>query len=69
MLHKLQYISQGLTPDIHIQNIESVLNAGVKLVQLRLKNISNESYTEYAIKAKVLCEAFDVQLIINDNPK
>ena len=69
MLHKLQYISQGLTPDIHITNIESALNAGIKLIQLRLKNISNESYTEYAIKAKALCEKFDAQLIINDNPE
>ncbi len=68
MLHKLQYISQGSTPDIHIQNIESTLNAGVKLVQFRLKNSSNESYIEYAIKAKKLCQKFDAQLIINDNP-
>ena len=68
MLHKLQYISQGLNPNIHIQNIESVLNAGVKLVQLRLKNSTNESYIEYGIIAKALCEKFDAQLIINDNP-
>lgn len=67
MLHKLQYISQGSTPEIHIQNIESVLQAGVKLVQLRLKNISDELYTDYAAKAKQLCNKYDAVLIINDN--
>lgn len=68
MLHKLQYISQGLTPDIHIQNIESALNAGVKLIQLRLKNISDDNYAAYGKKAKELCKNFGAQLIINDNP-
>lgn len=68
MLHKLQYISQGSNPDIHIQNIESVLDAGVKLIQLRLKNTSDEIYTEYGIKAKELCKSYNAKLIINDNP-
>lgn len=68
MLHKLQYISQGSTPDIHIQNIESALNAGVKLIQLRLKNISYENYAAYGKIAKQLCKTFGAQLIINDNP-
>lgn len=68
MLHKLQYISQGSTPEIHIHNIESVLQAGVKLVQLRLKNISDEQYVDYAIKVKTLCNKYNANLIINDNP-
>ncbi len=67
MLHKLQYISQGSTPDLHIQNIKSALEAGVKLIQLRLKNISNEQYIDYATKAKVLCNQYNATLIINDN--
>lgn len=67
MLHKLQYISQGSTPDTHIQNIKSVLDAGVKLIQLRLKNISDELYINYATKAKEVCHKYDAVLIINDN--
>ncbi len=67
MLPKLQYISQGSTPEAHIESIESVLNAGVQLIQLRLKNSSNDRYIESAIKAKELCEKFNAQLIINDN--
>ena len=67
MLHKLQYISQGTTPDEHLKNIEAALNAGIKLVQLRLKNISDEFYIDYASKAKVLCDKHQALLIINDN--
>ena len=67
MLHKLQYISQGTTPDEHLKNIDAALNAGVKLVQLRLKNISDELYIEYANEAKISCDKYQALLIINDN--
>jgi thiamine-phosphate pyrophosphorylase len=68
MLHKLQYISQGQTPTDHLNNIKDVLEAGVRLVQLRLKNIDHQVYEEYAHKAKELCKPYNAQLIINDNP-
>ena len=67
MLHKLQYISQGISSDDHLKNIEVALNAGVKLIQLRLKNISDEMYIDYASKAKILCDIHEALLIINDN--
>ena len=67
MLHKLQYISQGISPDDHLKNIEVALDAGVKLIQLRLKNISDEMYMDYASKAKILCDIHEALLIINDN--
>lgn len=67
MLSKLQYISQGETPNKHLQNIEMALDAGVKLVQLRLKNVSQEVYEEFACKTKELCSQYNSQLIINDN--
>ena len=67
MLHKLHYISQGATPNEHLNNIEAVLNAGIKLVQLRLKNISDEMYIEFGSKAKELCDKHQAVLIINDN--
>jgi thiamine-phosphate pyrophosphorylase len=68
MLPKLQYISQGSNPVEHLQNIKLALQAGVKLVQLRLKHISEDIYIESAIKAKELCIKYDAQLIINDSP-
>lgn len=67
MLHKLQYISQGSSPDEHLKNINAALDSGVKLVQLRLKNISDELYIDYASKAKDLCNNHQALLIINDN--
>lgn len=68
MLHRLHYISQGKTPEDHLQNIRAVLDAGVQLVQLRLKNNDDANYTEYALKVKELCAKYTSQLIINDNP-
>jgi thiamine-phosphate pyrophosphorylase len=69
MLHKLQYISQGSSPEAHIQNIQAVLHAGVKFIQLRLKNIRDDRYLTFAIIAKELCAKFDAVLVINDSPR
>ncbi len=66
MLPKLQYISQGNTPGEHLTHIESALDAGVSLVQLRLKNSSDELYLDLAHKTKALCDAYAAKLIIND---
>jgi thiamine-phosphate pyrophosphorylase len=68
MLSKLQYISQGKGPDEHLENIRQVLEAGVKLVQLRLKNSDEAVFTAYAKKAQDLCIKHNAYLIINDNP-
>ncbi len=67
MLPKLQYISQGVIPNDHFNNIEMALDAGVELVQLRLKNINQELYEEFGCKTKELCKQYNAQLIINDN--
>jgi thiamine-phosphate pyrophosphorylase len=66
-MHKLQYISQGQTPEDHIRNIDAVLGAGVKLIQLRLKNINDRDYARYAKQACDLCKKHEAQLIVNDN--
>ena len=68
MLHKLHYISQGKTPNEHLKNIEAVLNAGVKLIQLRLKNTSENIYVDLGFQTKELCNKYQALLIINDNP-
>jgi thiamine-phosphate pyrophosphorylase len=67
MLPKLQYISQGTTPDMHLMHIQSALDAGVTLIQLRLKNVSDEHYLDAAHKAKALCGKYQATLIINDH--
>lgn len=67
MLHKLLYISQGITPVNHIQNIELALEAGVKFIQLRLKDIEESRYIDFACITKEMCNKFEAALIINDN--
>ena len=69
MFSKLQYISQGDTPEIQLQNIQSALNAGYKWIQLRFKNGTPEQITELAIKIKILCTAQNAIFIINDHPQ
>lgn len=65
-MDRLYYISQGETPQTHLINIEKVCAAGVKLIQLRLKNSSFQDHLATAKSAKVICDYYGAQLIIND---
>ncbi len=64
----LQYISQGNTPKEHLKNIKSVLKAGGKWIQLRIKNTPIPLVEEVAKKAKKYCDAYDAVFILNDHP-
>lgn len=66
-MEKLYYVSQGDGLLEHLQNIEKVSKAGVKLIQLRLKNVTEEQYFETAIQAKAICNDSGSTLIINDS--
>ena len=65
--YALQYISQGDTPQKHLQHIGKVCEAGCRWVQLRLKNVSALEYLETAQKARTICDQYGAVLIINDN--
>ncbi|MFL1894682.1 thiamine phosphate synthase [Aquimarina sp. 2-A2] len=65
-MHQLQYISQGLTPEDHLLNIERVCKAGVRWIQLRLKNVDLAIHLKTALQCRVLCDQFEAILIIND---
>jgi thiamine-phosphate pyrophosphorylase len=67
MIHKLQYISGGKHPVDHIRNIKQACAAGVKWIQLRLKNINNANYLAYAMEARMITKQYGAILIINDN--
>ncbi|TXD48434.1 thiamine phosphate synthase [Polaribacter sp. IC073] len=69
MISKLQYISQGETPEIHLENIQKACVAGANWVQLRLKNRDAEIILETAQKAREITISFKVKLIINDHYK
>ncbi len=67
MIEKLQYITQETATLSHIDCVREACIAGVKWVQLRVKNKSNEEYLEIEKEAKIICDLYDVILIINDN--
>jgi len=67
VIEKLQYITQETKNLTHIDCVREACIAGVKWVQLRVKNKSNTEYLEIAKEAKIICDLYDVLLIINDN--
>ncbi len=69
MISKLHYISQGETPEEHLQNIQNACVSGADWVQLRLKGMSEEDMLNTAIKAREITAHFQTRLIINDHYK
>lgn len=69
MIPNLHYISQGDTPNEHLENIQKACASGAELVQLRLKNVNQEVVLETAKKAREITGHFQTRLIINDDYK
>ena len=51
------------------EQIEDALKGGVTLVQLREKDLDEQTFVEEAVKVRELCHRYQVPLIINDNPE
>lgn len=66
MFSKLQYISQGATPEEHRQNIQSALDAGCTWIQLRMKSFSEQEIAPLALKVRDLCKTYQATFILND---
>ena len=66
-MDKLYYISQGSSTNEQLNNLTLVLDAGVQLVQFRMKNVSEELFKVTAYKVKALCDSYKVKCIVNDN--
>ena len=64
----LQYITIIHPEKTILEQVNFVCNAGVKLVQLRMKESSYEDIVTTAKEVKKICDSFQAQLIINDNP-
>ena len=69
MIPKLHYISQGVSPTQHLENIKKACLSGIDLVQLRLKNETENVVLETAKKARDITSKYGVMLIINDHYK
>lgn len=67
MFEKIQYISQGETPEEQIANIAKALDAGCKWIQLRYKNKSILEVLTLAKMVQKICKSYDAKLIINDH--
>ncbi len=63
---KLHYITQGKSPQDHLDNIQKACTSGAELVQLRLKGISENKILKTALKAREITGHFQTRLIIND---
>lgn len=68
-ISKLQYISQGATPQEHLDNIQSACASGAEWIQLRLKNLDDKTILETAKRAREITAHFQTKLIINDHYK
>lgn len=66
MIGKLHYISQGTTPEQHLENIQKACSSGIDWVQLRLKNLDEATILKTAKKAREITAHFQTRLIIND---
>ncbi len=69
MIPKLHYISQGTSPEEHIENIQKACTAGAELVQLRLKGQSEKKLLKFAQEAREITAHFQTRLVINDHYK
>jgi|TARA_R110000782_G_scaffold270482_1_gene371687 thiamine-phosphate pyrophosphorylase len=69
MFSKLQYISQGATAEEQIENIQQVLDAGCKWIQLRFKNVGEKELFKVAQQVKNNCSKHQATFIINDSVK
>lgn len=66
MISKLHYITQGKTPEEHLENVQRACASGAEWVQLRLKNLDPKTILETAQKAREITSHFQTRLIIND---
>ncbi|RED45194.1 thiamine-phosphate diphosphorylase [Winogradskyella eximia] len=69
IISKLHYISQGNTPEAHLENIQKACTSGAELVQLHLTDVSDAKYLEIAKAARDITFHFQTRLIINGNYK
>ncbi|PHR72839.1 MAG: thiamine phosphate synthase [Lutibacter sp.] len=69
MIPKLHYISQGSSPKEHLDNIQKACSSGAELVQLRLKDVSENKILKAAKEAREITAHFQSRLIINDHYK
>lgn len=67
MISRLHYITQDIPTVSHAQLAKEACEAGIKWIQLRVKEKNNNEYLAIADEVKKICDAYAVKLIVNDN--
>ncbi len=65
---KLHYITQGI-PSEHLSHIQKACTAGIELVQLDLKNVSEKRYSKIAHEAREITAHYQTRLLIGNDYK
>jgi thiamine-phosphate pyrophosphorylase len=65
-LSRLYFITMDDAPARPLEQIEAACEAGVRLIQLRMKETSDEVVLRTALAAKEICKRWGSRLIIND---
>lgn len=69
IIPKLHYISQGSSPNEHLENIQKACTAGAELVQLNINNVSEKKFLKLAEAAREITAHFQTRLIISHHYK
>lgn len=65
-LNRLYFITMDDAPLGVLEQVGAACEAGVRLIQLRMKDASDEDFLRAALAARELCERYGSLLIIND---
>lgn len=69
VISKLHYISQGNTPEEHLENIQNACSSGAELVQLRFNNALEKECLKFAKEAREITAHFQTRLLISKHFK
>jgi thiamine-phosphate pyrophosphorylase len=63
---RLYFVTMDGVPIGHLEQVEAACRAGIRLVQLRMKDASDQEMLAAALEARRICDAWEAVLIIND---
>jgi thiamine-phosphate pyrophosphorylase len=69
MIPKLHYISQGNTPEEHLENIQKACSAGAEIVELYVQDVSEKEHLKLAEEAREITAHFQTRLLLFNDYK
>lgn len=69
IIPKLHYLSQGNSPQEHVNNIQKACTSGIELVQLNLTNVSEKRISKIAHEVREITSHFQTRLLIRNDYK